>query len=53
MSCLENASGEIFIDEPIRLQALSCIERMLDFTKNHPELLAKAQHGFVNNIGAT
>jgi len=25
---------------------------MLDFTKNNPELLAKAQHGFVKNIGA-
>jgi len=25
---------------------------MLDFTKNHPDLLAKAQHGFVKNIGA-
>jgi quinolinate synthase len=24
----------------------------LSFTSNHPELLAKAQHGFVKNIGA-
>lgn len=52
LDCLENASGEIFIDEPIRIEALGCIERMLDFTKNHPDLLAKAQHGFVKNIGA-
>ena len=52
LNCLENASGEIFIEEPIRVQALGCIERMLDFTKNHPDLLAKAQHGFVKNIGA-
>jgi quinolinate synthase len=52
LNCLENATGEIFIDEPIRVEALGCIERMLDFTKNHPDLLAKAQHGFVKNIGA-
>jgi quinolinate synthase len=52
LNCLENASGEIFVNEPIRTQALGCIERMLDFTTNHPELLAKAQHGFVKNIGA-
>jgi quinolinate synthase len=24
----------------------------LSFTSDHPELLAKAQHGFVKNIGA-
>lgn len=52
LDCLENASGEIFIDEPVRTKALGCIERMLDFTKNHPELLARAQHGFIKNIGA-
>ena len=52
LDCLENASGEVFIEEPIRVKALTCIDRMLDFTKNHPDLLAKAQHGFVKNIGA-
>jgi quinolinate synthase len=52
LDCLENASGEIFIEESVRIKALTCIDRMLDFTKNHPELLAKAQHGFVKNIGA-
>ncbi|MBU3539649.1 quinolinate synthase NadA [Polynucleobacter sp. UB-Tiil-W10] len=52
LDCLENHSGEVFVDEPIRLQALGCIDRMLDFTKNHPDLLAKAQHGFIKNIGA-
>jgi quinolinate synthase len=25
---------------------------MLTFTSTHPELLAKAQHGFIKNIGA-
>jgi quinolinate synthase len=52
LDCLENASGEIFVPESTRSEALVCIERMLDFTKNHPDLLAKAQHGFVKNIGA-
>ena len=52
LDCLENASGEIFIEEDIRVKALGCVERMLDFTQNHPDLLAKAQHGFVKNIGA-
>ena len=52
LDCLENASGEIFIAESVRLKALTCIDRMLDFTKHHPDLLAKAQHGFVKNIGA-
>lgn len=52
LNCLETASGEIFVEEPTRSKALVCIERMLDFTKNHPDLLAKAQHGFVKNIGA-
>lgn len=49
---LEQESGEITVDEPIRSQALGCIDRMLAFTSQHPELLAKAQHGFIKNIGA-
>ena len=52
LDCLENASGEILIPEHTRLKALRCIERMLDFTSKYPDLLAKAQHGFVKNIGA-
>jgi len=52
LHCLENQSGEVTIPEPTRADALGCIERMLDFTKNHPDLLAKAQHGFVKSIGA-
>jgi quinolinate synthase len=52
LHCLEHESGEVFVAEPIRQEALDCIERMLSFTKNHPDLLAKAQHGFVKNIGA-
>ena len=52
LNCLEKSTGEILVNEDIRVKALGCIERMLDFTKNHPDLLAKAQHGFVKNIGA-
>jgi len=52
LHCLEHQTGEIDVEETIRSKAQSCIERMLDFTKNNPELLAKAQHGFVKNIGA-
>jgi quinolinate synthase len=52
LHCLERESGEVFVVEPTRKEALDCIERMLTFTKEHPDLLAKAQHGFVKNIGA-
>jgi quinolinate synthase len=52
LDCLENGAGEIHVEESTRSKAQACIERMLDFTKNHPDLLAKAQHGFVKNIGA-
>ena len=52
LDCLTKQSGEILIDEDVRIKAKICIEKMLDFTANHPELLAKAQHGFVKHIGA-
>lgn len=32
LDCLEHGAGEITVEEPVRSQALSCIERMLDFT---------------------
>ena len=51
LHCLEHQSGEVFVEEPTRQEALDCIERMLTFTKDHPDLLAKAQHGFVKKIG--
>jgi quinolinate synthase len=50
VQALEQGSGEIFVDEPVRAQALGCIERMLDFTAKHPA--ATAQPAFVKNIGA-
>ena len=48
--CLESGSGEIVVDEPVRLQALGCIERMLDFVKANPGAIT--QRGLVKNIGA-
>ncbi|KQW00556.1 quinolinate synthase NadA [Rhizobacter sp. Root1221] len=50
VDCLEQGTGEIFVDEPIRSQALGCIDRMLDFVKNNPASVQKP--GFVKNIGA-
>ena len=32
VDCLERGTGEILVEEPTRAKALSCIERMLDFT---------------------
>jgi len=50
VACLEQGSGEIAVDEPIRRQALGCIDRMLDFVKRHPG--ATQTTGLVPNIGA-
>ena len=43
---------EVHVDANLAKEAVRCIERMLDFTAAHPDKLAKAQHGFVKNIGA-
>jgi quinolinate synthase len=48
--CLEEGSGEIRVDEPVRGQALGCIERMLDFVARNPGTTQKP--GLVKNIGA-
>jgi len=50
VDCLERGTGEITVDEPIRTQALGCIDRMLDFVKTNPASVQKP--GFVKNIGA-
>jgi quinolinate synthase len=52
LACLEQGSGEITVDEPIRAQAKGCIDRMLDFVAAHPGAIAKPAQGFVPNIGA-
>ncbi len=50
VQCLERGIGEVRVDEPVRGQALGCIERMLDFVAHNPAATQKP--GFVQNIGA-
>jgi quinolinate synthase len=49
LDCLTLGRGEISVPEPVRTQALGCIERMLDFVGARPTAPAQA---FVPNIGA-
>jgi quinolinate synthase len=51
LDCLTLGRGEISVPEPVRGQALGCIERMLDFVAAQPAA-APAIQGFVPNIGA-
>jgi quinolinate synthase len=50
VQCLEKKTGEIVVPEPIRAQALGCIDRMLHFVKNNPGVAH--QPGLVRHIGA-
>jgi quinolinate synthase len=50
VDCLERGSGEIHIDAAVRVKALGCIERMLDFVARNPATTQKP--GIVRNIGA-
>jgi len=50
VQCLERGSGEVHVDEPVRSQALGCIDRMLDFVARNPAATQKP--GLVKNIGA-
>ncbi|WKB53120.1 quinolinate synthase NadA [Eleftheria terrae] len=52
VACLEQGSGEISVPEPVRSQALGCIDRMLDFVARNPASIAKPAQGFVPNVGA-
>ena len=52
VACLEQGSGEIFVAEPVRSQALGCIERMLDFVARNPASLAALPGALVRHIGA-
>ncbi|MBL8331223.1 MAG: quinolinate synthase NadA [Rubrivivax sp.] len=52
VNCLETGSGEILVPEPVRSQALGCIERMLDFVKANPQSIAQPRAGFVPQIGS-
>mgnify|MGYP002625628565 FL=1 len=50
VDCLEHGRGEILVPEPIRAQALGCIDRMLDFVARHPASVQRP--GLVPNVGA-
>ena len=55
LDCLVHGRGEIAVAEPVRTQALGCIERMLDFVAAQPVAVPAPQNanrGFVPNIGA-
>jgi quinolinate synthase len=52
LGCLEHGRGEIEVPEPVRGQALACIERMLDFVKKNPAAIAQPKSGFVPNLGS-
>jgi quinolinate synthase len=52
LDCLLLGRGEISVPEPVRTQALGCIERMLDFVAAKPAIAAPTSQGFVPNIGA-
>jgi quinolinate synthase len=49
VDCLEQGVGAITVEENIRLKALGCITRMLDFTAAHAKARAS---GLVAGIGA-
>jgi len=53
IDALQTGVGEVRVDEPVRLKALGCIERMLDFTATHRDQLQQAAGGFVPHLGAT
>jgi len=52
VACLEKGHGEIRLDETVRIKALGCIQRMLDFVKAHPASITQPRAGFVQNVGA-
>jgi quinolinate synthase len=58
VDCLENGTGAIEVAEPVRAEALGCIERMLDFVAANPASIAKPAKqmndapGLVPGIGA-
>ncbi len=51
VDCLTKWTGEVQVEEPIRGQALGCIERMLDFVKRRPGAAAQANAGAAGASG--
>jgi quinolinate synthase len=58
VACLESPAGsahEVEVPEPVRSQALGCIDRMLDFVRQHPASVAQPaarRSGPVPHLGA-
>ena len=52
IDCLERGTGEVHVDESVRVRALGCIERMLDFVAANPTRLTPGREGFVEALGA-
>jgi quinolinate synthase len=52
VDCLETGRGEIVVEEAVRVKALRCIDRMLDFVKRHPGAIAQPRAGFVPHVGS-
>jgi len=52
IDCLERGSGEILVQEPTRLRAVGCIERMLAFVAANPDSVVAPTHGFVPHLGS-
>ena len=52
LACLEQGTGEITVDEGIRVKAHGCIDRMLSFVAQNPAAINKPAQGFLPNIGA-
>jgi quinolinate synthase len=55
IDCLDHNSGQIHIEETVRVKALGCITRMLDFVAHNPSALAqpvaRSAPGAVPGIG--
>ncbi|MDP9043605.1 MAG: quinolinate synthase NadA [Pseudomonadota bacterium] len=49
LDCLVSGQGEVAVAEPVRMRALGCIERMLDFVAATP---SPGAPGFVPHLGA-
>jgi quinolinate synthase len=52
VDCLESGRGEILVPEPVRSQALGCINRMLDFVARHPASVLAQASGPLPHVGA-
>jgi quinolinate synthase len=45
VDCLEQGTGVVEVEEPVRREAMVCIERMLDFVAAHPGAIAVPAQG--------